>query len=106
MTSVFAEIGVKYSLGGKTGCTMASHRLATWAKEKHGLCAPRPPARPPARLPARPPAMPQRCRQRSRRGQEGAHCAAGRWGRAKQGELMTAMLDSYCPRSPGAVKRY
>lgn len=31
MTSVFAKEGVKYSMGGKTGNTLDSHRLITWA---------------------------------------------------------------------------
>ena len=37
MTKNFADVGVKYSLGGKTGNTLDSHRLATWVKDKHGL---------------------------------------------------------------------
>ena len=37
MTKNFAEVGVKYSMGGMTGSTLDSHRLATWAKDKHGL---------------------------------------------------------------------
>ena len=37
MTQVFADEGLQYSLGGLTGSTMDSHRLAEWAKEEAGL---------------------------------------------------------------------
>ena len=37
MTKNFADVGVKYSMGGLTGSTIDSHRLATWTKDKHGL---------------------------------------------------------------------
>lgn len=36
MTQVFAELGIKYSLGGNTGNTFDSHRIAEWAKDKYG----------------------------------------------------------------------
>lgn len=37
MTKNFADVGVEYSMGGMTGSTVDSHRLATWTKEKYGL---------------------------------------------------------------------
>jgi len=37
MEKTFAEVGLKYSLGGLTGSTMASHRLSEWAREEYGL---------------------------------------------------------------------
>lgn len=37
MTKNFADVGVKYSMGGMTGSTTDSHRLATWTKDKYGL---------------------------------------------------------------------
>eukprot|EP01062_Namystynia_karyoxenos_P031709 TRINITY_DN23491_c0_g2_i1.p1 TRINITY_DN23491_c0_g2~~TRINITY_DN23491_c0_g2_i1.p1 ORF type:complete len:163 (+),score=53.03 TRINITY_DN23491_c0_g2_i1:273-761(+) len=37
MTRTFADVGVRYSLGGMTGNTFDSHRLAEWAKAKYGL---------------------------------------------------------------------
>jgi predicted DsbA family dithiol-disulfide isomerase len=37
MASVFQECGLKYSLDGKTGNTLDSHRLALWAKKQGGL---------------------------------------------------------------------
>lgn len=36
MTRVFEGIGVKYSIGGNTGNTFDSHRLAEWASSKYG----------------------------------------------------------------------
>ena len=36
MTRVFEGIGVKYSIGGNTGNTFDSHRLAEWASSKFG----------------------------------------------------------------------
>jgi len=36
MTQVFEGIGVKYSIGGLTGNTFDSHRLAEWASSKYG----------------------------------------------------------------------
>ena len=32
MTQNFKDVGVDYSMGGMTGATMDSHRLACWAK--------------------------------------------------------------------------
>lgn len=37
MEKVFAEEGLKYSLGGMTGSTMASHRLSEWARDEFGI---------------------------------------------------------------------
>eukprot|EP00290_Baffinella_frigidus_P011994 CAMPEP_0180157580 /NCGR_PEP_ID=MMETSP0986-20121125/26332_1 /TAXON_ID=697907 /ORGANISM="non described non described, Strain CCMP2293" /LENGTH=183 /DNA_ID=CAMNT_0022107139 /DNA_START=237 /DNA_END=788 /DNA_ORIENTATION=+ len=36
LTEVFANVGLKYSLGGDTGNTLDSHRLAAWAMSKGG----------------------------------------------------------------------
>lgn len=36
MNQVFSELGIKYSMGGRTGNTVDSHRLITWAG-KQGL---------------------------------------------------------------------
>ncbi len=37
MTQVYREYGYSYSLGGKTGSTLTSHRLAEWVKEEYGI---------------------------------------------------------------------
>jgi hypothetical protein len=39
MTQVFSNVGLKYSMGGLTGNTFDSHRLATWALAKGGPAA-------------------------------------------------------------------
>lgn len=37
MTDTFADEGLNYSMGGKTGSTLNSHRLVWWAKQHGGL---------------------------------------------------------------------
>mmetsp|Transcript_8085 Transcript_8085/g.17482 ORF Transcript_8085/g.17482 Transcript_8085/m.17482 type:complete len:160 (-) Transcript_8085:283-762(-) len=37
MTKVFADEGLKYSLGGMTGNTLDSHRLSEWARTEYGV---------------------------------------------------------------------
>lgn len=37
LQQVFADEGLSYSMGGRTGNTLNSHRLLTWAAHEHGL---------------------------------------------------------------------
>lgn len=39
MTKTFSDLGVNYSIGGLTGCTLDSHRLIHWAGEVAGEAA-------------------------------------------------------------------
>ena len=39
MQETFAQLGMNYSMGGKTGSTLNSHRLIWWALQKGGPAA-------------------------------------------------------------------